>query len=370
MTANAVAVDAKTEVAAPDVSREMVHVANEYLLKQVEDLQQKLGISDAKLSQQCGFTPGVISTYKRGLYRGSIKNVEGNLEKWVREKSTNIQVKHAKYDFIDFEVHRRTKAFIELARAGNYFMTLIGPAGLGKSDSCKEITRGTIRREFNQLVYIELTTDDCSAAGLARVIYYAVGAKRDVEARTTAKAAMRAVRDKDITLILDQAHQLRVSGIQQAFDFRNACRKPMILVGNQKLLDRIRGMTEAEIDDNEQWASRVDINPPYAPCFDAHDKVVADASQTPVHWYSKAEIEKFLAMYPINFTKPFLRRCRAIADGPGHLRALDVRLRLVMNFITQMDQMTALDQAEIFAVKMGTKELPQVTNGEEEEAQS
>jgi len=31
-------------------------------------------------------------------------------------------------------------------------MTLIGPAGIGKSDSCKTITRSSIQRDFNQIV--------------------------------------------------------------------------------------------------------------------------------------------------------------------------------------------------------------------------
>ena len=86
----------------------------------------------------------------------------------MREKTKSIHLVRAKYTFIDFEVGRRTRAFVELARAGNYFMTLVGPAGLGKTEECKQIQRSTIQRDHNQIVYIELGQDDCSELAVWR----------------------------------------------------------------------------------------------------------------------------------------------------------------------------------------------------------
>jgi hypothetical protein len=71
-------------------------------------------------------------------------------------------------------------------------------------------------------------------------------------------------------------------------------------------------------------------------------------------------------MYPIKFEKVFFNRCRQIADGPGHLRALDDRLKIVMQLIDDLGDVGALDEAEKLVFKMHSNATFTADDGEGE----
>lgn len=333
-----------------------IHVPSEEVVKMFRDLQREKGLSDAGAATICGRSATAISQWLRGVYPGAPENVEDAIRKAVAQEQQSEGFARPAYKFIETEVHRRNVTYMRMTKALNHFTVLAGPAGLGKTRSAK-----FVQREVPNVVYHELTQHSCTGSGLISALRGKVWASRRGTKRRYVDDFFAAIAERDIMLIIDQAHQLRDSGLEMIFDIRNATGKPVVLIANEKLLRRIHGVEEQEIEDNEQWARRVNLKPPYDPCYDGEDKPVVNAKQSAVHWYSLAEIAEFVAQFPIQADDRFLVECRKIADGAGHLGALDVRLNLVLQF-NNMPPIAALARAKAYAFKMRTAE--EVARGE------
>jgi DNA transposition AAA+ family ATPase len=323
-------------------------VPNAELVKRVRDFQRSEGLSDAGLARVSGVSSTAISQYFRGRYMGSPENVEIAFEKALAQAKVSRSLARPTYRFVETEIHRRTMAYMKWAKALNHCCVLAGPAGIGKTRTAMQF-----QRDVPNVVYRRVSAHCGRGNALISALKPFVWASRRGTKRRFIDDFYAAIAERDITLVLDQAHQLRDSGLEVVFDIYDLTGQAIIMIANEKILRRIRGDEDDEQDirDHDTDARRVKMKPPYEACYDENDRVVVSERQRPAHWYSLGEIAEFVGQFPLDADEEFLLACRKIADGAGHLGSLDVRLNLCLQF-TNMKPKRALREAERYAFQM------------------
>ena len=251
----------------------------------------------------CGHTQ--VSKYLNDKCDWDIAGFEATLEDVM--KSAEIRRTLDDHTHLETSVTLQVNAVCETIRKTNDVGLISGPAGIGKSVAIVMYVKSN-----PSAIAITLTRWACNCHGVARLLFEALENRMFSKSKKSkAEWIIDRLKNSNRILIIDNAHRLTKSGLEWLFDFQDATRVPIALVGNPEVLDAV--------SDNDQQYSRIGLVQEVK--LDNPDKVAASIVQqlTPG---TDGKIRDLAT---------------TIASKRGHLRSLKKHLLLIPELLTACD---------------------------------
>jgi DNA transposition AAA+ family ATPase len=255
-------------------------------------------LTNAQLARQIGVGETRVSKYLNGSPDGDVARLEQNARDVLAAAPARRGVAESLFE-TDASIEVATVC--ELIRKTNDIGLIHGPAGAGKTSGIDRYcasSPATIR--------VTLSRWDAGPAGLEASICDRLEAPRSRRERRSAWM-LRTLTGSNRLLILDNAHRLTRGALAWLFDFWDATRLPIAMVGNPEVLTLI--------EENDQHFSRIGV--------------VATVQVAEPESFAR---EMLRLHCPAN-ERELLKLATAVAAERGHGRALLKHLLLVPEFM-------------------------------------
>lgn len=190
---------------------------------------------DKRIASEIGRSPAMIYQYCHAAgcaYAGNVKGLEEKLAELMRdchlELDTNIST-------IACDISAQIADAVEEIRTAKRIGVIIGEPGIGK-------TRGTHEyiRDHKLAILFGVNAWNKREADFASCLFKA----SDLEAPETGLRGMKELVNKMTgsgrSFLVDDAHKLTCAALQLAFDFRDASGSPIILLGDHRLVAKLK----------------------------------------------------------------------------------------------------------------------------------
>lgn len=264
------------------------------IIGQIRAFKSAHKLSDEKFAKLVGASGSQVNRALNGKFEGTPETFEAKIEDFFKAEPAR---RAAREELFENEFSKNLKSFLDTVRRTEDLGLAYSPAGKGKTSGIRLYLAAN-----PTAIGIELSKWNSGSDGIARLLFAQIDARR--WRGNTARGDFLAERFSGSRrlLIIDNAHRMTSGARQWIFDFHDATRCPIALVGNPEILDAIR--------ENDQQFSRVGLRREIkgaAPADDAR-------KLTALHW---PEAEGQLAGLAATVIK-----------NQGHLRALKKQLLL------------------------------------------
>lgn len=276
---------------------------SEDVRSRLENYQKENGLSQGALGRQLNVSSTAVSKYLAGKPEGNVEKLEAIAADVLKnaERSKLIAV-----TLFKTSVSESVSSAIETARKTNDFCLITGNAGIGKTCGIQLYVRGN-----PACIYITASVWARNARDIVRAIWSAVDIQKWSGSVKKTEYLVDRLRNSNRPLIIDNAHRLKVGGIEYLFDFHDATSIPIILVGNPEIISYLRR--------NDQHFSRVGLH-----------KHITRLSRAPKAEQGDAPPEVVETI--INQVAPSFSDCADLAGkvlaNRGHARSLRKQLSL------------------------------------------
>lgn len=297
----------------PAISDDLVKLLTEY--RDTHDL------TNAELGRQLAYSAASISQYLNKVYPGDITQFERRIADLLSNASRRIERGSR---VVESEVTRRVCATLELIRKTNDVGILSGEAGEGKSSGLE------LYSMKNPLsIVITATAWASGPHDIERLIWEQVSHRG--WSGTTSRGAFLAhsLRGSNRLLIIDNAHKLSRKALQWVFDFHDATKCGVVLVGNPEIIEKI--------EDSDQRFSRVGLN---------IELKVKDRTPLVRHLVSTIVADAPEELFPL---------AMKVAEERGHFRALEKQLQLSAELKNGNSRLTWTDAFQAAHTKLVRK---------------
>lgn len=208
---------------------------------------QKYGISNNKAAAGIGYTPSVLSQWRKGDYKGDIDTVESKIRSWL-----DLQEAREKGGAIPFIPLRRTariKNVVRIAHEEKFIGLILGNSGTGKSRAIEEYAAE------NPSTHLLIKCDP--TMGLSTVV---TNLAREIGLDTKGRISeisdrfVQELRKRDMVVIFDEADYLSDQVLEWArIAINDKGGAAMVLAGMPRLEYRIKSLK----GDHRQIENRV-----------------------------------------------------------------------------------------------------------------
>ena len=246
---------------------------NAELRDRLEEFKNEDGLTLGSIARQVGTNEAAISRYLDGHPLGDVAKLEARVSDFLAGAA-----RRRAWDDMFFEtkaVEMCNLAFDLIRESGDVGL-VHGPAGIGKSTTCRQYAK-----THPTAVFFTAMQGQGAEWNVVRMIASALPPPRSDEDRRLKKAdwVMKKLRGSRRLVIIDNARRVSVGGLRWLMDFNDATACPVALVGNPEVLDKIKR--------SDQMSSRVGFK-----------QDVADMMKMDGAWIDAAADRMVAAMWP------------------------------------------------------------------------
>lgn len=217
--------------------------------QELQEFLKKNGISQSRAGEGAGYTGSVVSQFLAGTYKGNTEEVEAALRKWMARESRRRA--HKSIPVAQTETIVRITNALVIAHEEKDIAVIVGDAGTGKTTAVKQYA------EANPHGVVLIEGDkSMTAFALIQEIGEAIGEDRKGGFTDLVKRVCRALRDRDVLVVIDEADYINDGALELARRVVNdKGQSGLVLVGLPRLVFRLRNLK----NDHQQLASRVGV---------------------------------------------------------------------------------------------------------------
>jgi len=213
----------------------------ERVRRQVEELrQQDRRHSDTFCARNMGLSPSVFSQWMKGTYKGDNAACEHKALQWLRSLEERRLSEHQLPEapgFVDTPTSRRVNSALLYAHQAADLVVIHGEAGVGKTETCRQY------QQAHPNVWIATMTPATSRAGsaledIADELDLAGNVSRP---RQVQREVVKFLRHREGLLIVDEAQQLGVPGLEMVRSLYDLTGIGLAIVGNPSVYSRMTG---------------------------------------------------------------------------------------------------------------------------------
>jgi DNA transposition AAA+ family ATPase len=220
------------------------------VIAELQKLRNELKLSNKGLTEKLAMD-GVTETFISKYLNDKLDRLVPNFEARFRDILKGIRERIAfGSEIFETSVTRKMRNGFDLIRATGQIALVTSPAGNGKTSGVNAFLASN-----PSAVGITLNATTRNAPKVLSLMFNAVDHQGWKPGTSRFDFLVERFLAVSRFLIVDNAQRLDGSGRQLLFDFHDAAKSPIALVGNPELLGRIQS--------NDQQGSRIGINPSY-----------------------------------------------------------------------------------------------------------
>lgn len=191
-------------------------------------------VSQEQLAKQAGISGAALSTFLGGTYQGRNENVAKKLlpvlEATKARETAVLSVKEP--EIIETNVMREIWFGLQYASDRNDVIMIYGAPGIGKT-----ITLESYVKVNPTALFFTASPNIRSGRDIMEEILEAMNKKADGRNKSLEKGIISALKNTNRMIIIDEAHFLRLDGLETLRRIYDATKCPVVLVGNPKIME-------------------------------------------------------------------------------------------------------------------------------------
>lgn len=214
--------------------QQLDHMATQAVRDACSALMIAHGLSQAQAAREIGVSGTRLSQWLSDQYRGDVAVTTALVQRWI---DTRKDLSQRRLHAAGLDRHAKTAAWHEVnaalayAQATGDLALVVGPPGRGK-------TWGSQRycRDASGAAYLRVTPAVRSLAGLLARVAQALGCAPGASAIATESAVVAALEGRGALLVIDEAHHLGVSLLDELRCLRDLAGAGVALVADEPLM--------------------------------------------------------------------------------------------------------------------------------------
>lgn len=268
----------------------------------LSDYQERNGLTLKQLGSKVGKSESYVSRYLSADPAGDIELFERSVSdmlKSAQQKRTWGEV------FFETDAVDQCHLVFDLIREASDIGLVHGPAGIGKTTACQRYAAS-----HKTVIHFTGTEGNGMAYGVINGIASGLDMRKwDASKKKKTEFLYNKLNGSERLILIDNAQRLNMSGLRWLFDFHDATGVSVALVGNDDVLERLKG--------NDQMTSRIGFK-----------QNISDSTGRG-EWLDKASDRMVAAMWP-KAAKEIGLLAREAAHKDGLLRTLNKQLRIAI----------------------------------------
>lgn len=204
--------------------------------QRVSDFLSSGEISQETLAKQAGISGAALSQFIAGTYSGRNDNMAKKLLPVLEAaKARNAATQTVKEpEIIETSVMRQIRFGLQYASDRNDVIVIYGAPGVGKT-----ITLENYVRKTPTALFMTASPNIRSGRDIMEEILEAMNKRADGRNKALEKSIITALKNSNRMIIIDEAHFLRLDGLETLRRIYDATKCPVVLVGNPKIMEMI-----------------------------------------------------------------------------------------------------------------------------------
>lgn len=222
----------------PHAKKKLAKPADDSLRNALLLLREKEGLSNNDLARELGFSASVISQYLNedgNKYTGDVAKLERRIRAFLGDWETRRIVG---VELIETNETRQVATVLETIRRMRGIGMIYGDAGVSKTSGIHLFIR-----ENDTCIFITVYRGCRTQSDVQVKLFDQLKSGYPGNTKYWDHIVSR-LKDAARLIIVDNAHQLTVGALQYLFDLRDASGVPVALVGNEQVLDPIKGLDQ------------------------------------------------------------------------------------------------------------------------------
>ena len=193
-------------------------------------------ISQRALAKQAGISGASLSAFLAGTYQGSSENVAKKLLPVLEaSKAREAAVRSVREpEIIETAVMREIYFGLKYASDRNDIIVIYGAPGIGKTVSLESYIKTN-----PTALFMTGSPNIRSGRDIMEELLEAMGKKTEGRNKFLEKSIISALKNSNRMIIIDEAHFLRLDGLETLRRIYDATKCPLVLVGNPKIMEII-----------------------------------------------------------------------------------------------------------------------------------
>ena len=209
------------------------------LIRDVHEIIAPGALTKRAASKQIGVSAATLSLWLDGTYNGNNDNVAQKVARWLRTQEESARVTGSQMQLnvhCDLDVSLEILGTLANGQAQGDIVVICGPSGAGKTWGASHY-----RDTHSATWMVQMTKAVSTLNGMLTRISVAIDAVPKTTSALSAEAAIiEALRDRDALLIIDEAHHLSPSLIDELRSVRDLSGCGLALVGDRQLQALVR----------------------------------------------------------------------------------------------------------------------------------
>lgn len=193
-------------------------------------------VSQGGLAKQAGIAGGALSAFLKDTYTGNNENVAKKLlpvlEANKARKEAVLLVKEP--EIIETTIMKEMWFGLQYASDRNDVIVIYGAPGIGKT-----ITLETYVKANPNVIFFTGSPNIRSGRDVMEELLEAMNKKADGRNKALEKNIINSLKNTNRMIIIDEAHFLRLDGLETLRRIYDATKCPLVLVGNPKIMEII-----------------------------------------------------------------------------------------------------------------------------------
>jgi DNA transposition AAA+ family ATPase len=192
--------------------------------------------SQEQLAKQAGVSGAALSTFLAGTYQGRNENVAKKLlpvlEAMKSRETATLTVKEP--EIIETAIMRQMLFGLQYASDRNDVVVIYGAPGIGKT-----VTLERYVKTNPTALFFTASPNIRSGRDIMEELLEAMNKRTEGRNKTLEKNIITSLKNSNRMIIIDEAHFLRLDGLETLRRIYDATKCPLVLVGNPKIMEII-----------------------------------------------------------------------------------------------------------------------------------
>ena len=199
-------------------------------------LEENTEVSQEKLAKMAGISGSSLSAFLKGQYAGRAENVAKKVQQVLDDEAARSSAVMAvrEPDVVMTTVMREMEAGLQYATNRNDILVVYGAPGIGKTVTLRRWCAGHANS-----IFFTASPNIHNGRDVMEEVLEAMGKRQTGRNKALEKAIIQALTGTNRTIIIDEAHFLRLSALETLRRIHDVTGVPLILVGNPAILDII-----------------------------------------------------------------------------------------------------------------------------------
>ncbi|SEO97736.1 AAA family ATPase [Propionispora vibrioides] len=193
-------------------------------------------ISQEQLAKQAGISGGALSSFRAGNYQGNNENVAKKLmpvlDAIKSRETAALTVKEP--EIIETAIMREMWFGLQYASDRNDVIVIYGAPGIGKTITLEKYVKNN-----PTALFVTASPNIRSGRDIMEELLEAMNKRAEGRNKALEKSIISSLKHSNRMIIIDEAHFLRLDGLETLRRIYDATKCPLVLVGNPKIMEAI-----------------------------------------------------------------------------------------------------------------------------------